>query len=492
MSRVFLRPFLPAAVLCAISALALMLGSVILLSISVLLIVFTLIWALMFSKGTSMFAPAILSCICGALVLVSGIVQHLSLVAPIDELSGGTVSFNGVVTDISNEYIYTIRATSGDLSRGKFVSFIYDADYSVGDIVSINGEVRALDDEYRFYNLSNGVIGNINAQSVKSLGYKNNASRFFYELSNYISGVIDKYLPDSEASFSKALSVGSNSALTYYQRESIQGAGVSHLVVVSGLHLGVICGAVIKLTRKLKASRYITVLCATAAAVLIVGLCSFGISAIRSGIIYLIMLFGLLIFRRSDSLNSLCAAVTVMLVASPYLLGNVSFLLSVAATFGLLVLSPILEEFVVFDNLKCSKYILKLLEFIRENICISFSTALATLPILIAFFGQFSLVSVLANLLLTFPVSVLLVLTLLGVLFSGLGVVAKAVFFVGQYLCSYVLFIIDLLGKNGRFTLSMDSRLWFTALLLVLYACLLIFIFREKISERRKQRETDG
>ncbi len=491
MDKFFLRPFLPAAILCVISALAIILNNALLLAVAVFAIVFLLAFAFLFKRRTSVFMPAIVAVMCGIAVLISGAFQYARSVNSINDILGKQISFKGCITDADNENVYTVRSSSGDFSHGKYVVFLNGAEHSVGDIVSVRGVLREHDDKYRLYNLSNGILAQIQIDEIAVIGHKDSAATFFSALSDYISSVINNYLPANEAAFTEALTVGSKSSLTQIQNDSIRGAGVSHLVVVSGLHLGVVCGAVIMFTRKLKVSRYITVLCAIGAAVLIIGLCGFGISAIRSGIIYFIMLLGLLIFRKSDPLNSLCLTVCIMLIASPFLLGNISFLLSVAATFGLVVLSPIMIDIVNLDNLKCSKIVHKLIIFTRDNICISIATALTTLPILIAFFGSISLSSVLANLLLTYPVSVVLVLALLGVLFSGFGFISQCIFFVQRYICTYSLFVIELLGANGRFTLSLDNRLWFAALLLVIYICFLIYNFYTKLSDRRKRSENN-
>jgi competence protein ComEC len=127
-------------------------------------------------------------------------------------------------------------------------------------------------------------------------------------------------------------------------------------------------------------------------------------SVMRSGIMYLIYLAGMIVQRRADSLNSLGIAVLILCVVNPYAAADVGLLLSFAATLGLIVVSQPMNEW-----MKARYAGMRRGRTLVSSTCATLSTTagavLTTLPIILLSFGTISLIAPLANILELVPSS---------------------------------------------------------------------------------------
>lgn len=139
-----------------------------------------------------------------------------------------------------------------------------------------------------------------------------------------------------------AMAVGERSFLDAGISGSFRAAGVSHVLVVSGLHLSLLCLGVGALLRRLLRGRVwpaglLTMLC-VAAYMLLTGLT---VSILRAGILALMALSAPLFLRAADTLNSLGLALLVLLAVNPYAACDYGLLLSFGATLGVLCFSTL-------------------------------------------------------------------------------------------------------------------------------------------------------
>lgn len=125
---------------------------------------------------------------------------------------------------------------------------------------------------------------------------------------------------------------------------SIKVAGLAHLVAVSGAHLVIVTGFVTLLLKKLRVPRKLSVALQTLFLMSYVVLVGFPVSCIRAAIMSGVTLFALLAKRRSSSISALGITVMAMVAFDPSVVYQLSFQLSVAATLGIVVFMPLLNE----------------------------------------------------------------------------------------------------------------------------------------------------
>ena len=219
------------------------------------------------------------------------------------------------------------------------------------------------------------------------------------------------------------------------------------------------------------------------AIMLVLGVCGFHISAIRSAITYLVMLLGMLIKRRADALNSLGFAVFLIAVLNPQIAGSRSFLLSISATFGVVYLSPKLTNISLPKTLSGVRG--SLIKKLCISVLVSVSALICILPILIFTFGYISVASVFVNLLITYAVSLALITTILGVITGLIPLLGTLVLTVASALGSYVMWVINFLGRSEIFVLYFNTggKFIFSALSVIAIVGIIYLDARKKRKE---------
>lgn len=198
---------------------------------------------------------------------------------------------------------------------------------------------------------------------------------------------------DDEYSVLAALTLGSKSELTSATRQTFSSTGASHVLALSGLHLGILVSLLVLLLRPLRSRRsmrwFVTValILMVWAFVLLTG-CS--ISIIRAATMLTIMLLASLRGEGYASLNNLLLAVFVILALSPQSIMDVGFQLSFVAVFFILYFNPYFQDF------KRRLHRRALWPFV-DFLYVTVVAQLATAPIVASVFGQLPVWFLLTN-----------------------------------------------------------------------------------------------
>lgn len=256
--------------------------------------------------------------------------------------------------------------------------------------------------------------------SMPSLG------RMRVRIRGAISGRIDLLFPKN-AELVRAFVLGDRSGLDDETREAFSRTGITHLICISGLHISTLASAVSKLL-SLKFSRR-TAAFGTLAVVLLYGfLIGFPASLVRATVMFAVYSIAPVVGMPSDPITRLAAALLGMLVLNPFCVYDGGFVLSFAASAGILLLSEPLESLLGADRLKHLKphphkgirLFQRLVRYFPLLLCTTLAAQLATLPAVIAYFGSQSLISISVNLL-TIPLAMTAYpLALIALLISGI------------------------------------------------------------------------
>lgn len=201
----------------------------------------------------------------------------------------------------------------------------------------------------------------------------------------------------------RALVIGDRSGIDREQRAAFNRAGVGHLLAISGLHVGIVAAATFTLLRWLLAWlpcllwRAWVLRCA--AALTLVPVVGYGLlagmspSTQRAVIMVSVGLAAMLAQKDQDLLNTLAAAALVILLVSPPALFSVSFQLSFAAVLAIVYgLSCLPKHWRRAPG--------RLLPVVTAFFWVSLLAQLGTLPLVMGYFDQVSLVGLAANILL--------------------------------------------------------------------------------------------
>ncbi len=214
-----------------------------------------------------------------------------------------------------------------------------------------------------------------------------------------------------------AVVFGDRSLLSYELRRSLTNAGLSHIAAVSGMHLSTVVLLLTFLGRCIFGNGRLCTLLCIAAVVGFTLITGAGYSVVRSCIMSLIILFARLFRRDADSLSSLGAAATVMLLFNPMVIYNAGFQLSALSTLGILLFVPIA------DSRLCK--LPKPVRIFAEAAVISLSAQLGLFPVLIFQFNSFPTYFLLSNLLAAPLIAAAMLFGLMLPLFSEIAPIAE-------------------------------------------------------------------
>lgn len=200
-----------------------------------------------------------------------------------------------------------------------------------------------------------------------------------------------------------ALALGNKTAISNETRHLYSIAGISHVLALSGLHLGIIYTMIMLLfpKKRLRVFSQCLILLFIWGYVLLTG---FSFSVVRSAI--MLTIFGVLSVanRKGMSLNTLSFAVIVMLVFHPKALWDVGFQLSFMAVLAILLFyQPIRAIFGTISN--------RFLRYVVDVISVSLAAQIGTFPLVLHYFGQFSNYFMLSNIIIIPVVCVILFLS---------------------------------------------------------------------------------
>ena len=213
-----------------------------------------------------------------------------------------------------------------------------------------------------------------------------------------------------------AMSLGDKSALTRDLKETYSISGASHVLALSGLHLGIIYMLLSAFLprRRWPALSQLLIILFIWAFVFLVGM---SVSVVRSAI--MLTVYGLLSIGNRDkmSVNALAFTAIVMLMWSPAWLFDVGFQMSFLAVFAILLFVPLFED--VFS----AKYLMehRWIKRIWGLVVVSCSAQLGVAPLIAFYFGRFSTYFLLTNFIVIPAAMVILWLSIVVLLFPSLA-----------------------------------------------------------------------
>ena len=339
------------------------------------------------------------------------------------EGSEATVTF--VVRDTltasaySSEHLVTVTHLNGEATNGKaIVKLDGSAPFLTGDTVSCACTVMPLDadnyveNRHLQYRADGATVllflTDMTTVTVQA-GEQGILVRTVNSLHIRAMGRIRTYVKGESGALAAAMLLGERAVLSADALQDFRYAGVSHLLALSGLHLGILVLLAEKLLLGVGLSRKWRI---SALLLLMLGylvITGFPISLLRAALMLLLVQLAFLFHTRADTLTSLFTAGAVMLLISPVAFFSTSFQLTLLATFGILTIGSLSR--ILFRRLQKRRGIgFKLLLFIFSSLLLTLAASLFTYPIQCFTFGEVSLITPLSNLLLILPTTVFLYL----------------------------------------------------------------------------------
>ncbi len=342
----------------------------------------------------------------------------------------------------------------------------------LGDRLKLNVSYRKIQDEYKYSFYSEGIylsaFSNVNYGSVKT-------QKGIYQLAGNVRRHINSRILNNtdNAHVLMAVLTGERAYMSNEFYETVKNSGVSHIIVVSGMHLAIISLGIERILRLFFKNEILINAILLSFVFFMCVICGMSISVMRAGIVYLIRAVYKVINRNSNNVHCLSFAALLVVFINPYAIFSVVFKLSFASTFGILVLPQLFDE-------KFTEYTEKsrILSGVADAVYVSLSAYLMTLPICISVFGYVSVVAVLVNILVSLATTVMLSFLVLAVVFGFVTVLEKLFFIIADMMADYFIKIVDYFGNLNYSTVTLRNPTLLTILLLAVYLIFYVVYFK--------------
>ena len=184
-----------------------------------------------------------------------------------------------------------------------------------------------------------------------------------------------------------AITLGDEAELDPGLDEAMRVVSLTHITAVSGAHFAIILGAAVAVIAWLPGGSWRVGALLIGLPVVLIPLVHPSPSVLRASITAAVTGLAILLGRRSQALTALMATALILLCADPWLATNFGFVLSVAATGGIVLLcDPVAKVLAKFMP-----------EALAKTISVPFCAQVACAPVLVLLAPQLSPYAVLAN-----------------------------------------------------------------------------------------------
>lgn len=283
-----------------------------------------------------------------------------------------------------------------------------------------------------------------------------------------------KLLGEKNGATASAMVLGQKKGMDSEVKALYQGAGISHLLAISGLHLSLIGAGLFGLLKKVRLPVTLSAGISTWILIVYAQLTGMGISTRRALVMFLLFLAAGLLKRTPDLPTSLAVAALLLLVPKPQRILDAGFQLSFSAVLGIAWMIPVLQDgwedaapsLRVTDGVAgwniARAAIVRACRFLCKNILAGLGITMTMLPFLLIHFYEWSPWSVLLNLA-VIPLMGILLPCLIGLqLVARLTALAHCLELPQHLLCAAIEAIFSCYEQLCRFTTALPGSILHT------------------------------
>ncbi len=231
--------------------------------------------------------------------------------------------------------------------------------------------------------------------NIEEIEIKNSSKNIFYKIKNIVYNRVEK-IPYNEYIYTYIL--GKNNNLELETLNNYRLNGISHLFALSGLHVSIFSLILLSIFKKLKINKTISYILTCSLLYLFSFISGFSPSILRATIFFTLISFNKLYNLNITETNLLYITFSLLVLSNPYIIYNLSFILSFTTTYFILLTSK---------YFKSKNIIITLLS-------ISTLSFISTIGLSIYFFGSINPVGILLNIIfvplvsyIVFPVTII-------------------------------------------------------------------------------------
>lgn len=338
--------------------------------------------------------------------------------------------------------------------------------FEIGDVVEFSGELREMRENtnpklfnYRNFYINKSIFSGIFSEDVRKVGTSGDVFLILKRhFNNFVENTFNKSLSIQNSDIMKRIFLGTKYDLEF--EENVREIGISHILAVSGLHIGIIYFLFTFIFKFLPISKLLREVLIIILLILYSNLIGNPSSVLRAIIYISVITYTKLSGRIVDNLNSLFVTAFIILVFKPYGIFDLGLYFSFLSVLGIILILPRMSkknDGVVISSLK-----------------VTFAISILIIPIMLNSFGEFSIMSFIGNLII---VPFFVICIILGFFMLLLGVISiKFSILIGFF----VEIVLNLIRENIEFLNFINLKFEFyemNKIFLILYYICLYIVF---------------
>lgn len=328
----------------------------------------------------------------------------------------GYVTLTGIVSrdpDVRSQHV-NLRVQAETLTQDGTAMAVHGAvlvqaprygDYAYGDRVRVTGSLLTPPEfdtfSYRDYLARQNIHAMIPnaAVTVRDRHQGKPWYDVIYGIKAKAQQTIDRLLPSPQAPLLSGILLGVETAIPDPVREAFNRTGTTHIIAISGANIVIILRVLMGLWTPVAGRNravWIALCCVGGYAVMVGG----NPAVVRAAIMGSLAVIAGRLGRRAYGLTTLAFSAWVMTLWNPMVLWDVGFQLSVAATIGLVLFSQDFENLLEsgLERLFARPTARQITDWLSEPLAVSLAAQITTTPLILLYFGRFSIVGLVANL----------------------------------------------------------------------------------------------
>ncbi|WAW14202.1 ComEC/Rec2 family competence protein [Peptostreptococcus equinus] len=337
--------------------------------------------------------------------------------------------------------------------------------FRIGDIISLSGKKQDLDNLHiKKFNYGRYLKSQDFTESIiLEYGQKESTSNYFEMIGKFKNEIIDinKIMFKQNSAILNSMLLADKSGLTQDEKYIFSDTGTSHIMAISGLHIGIIVGVLVAVFGSMNRFRNIFIIYT----ILFIynQVIGGGPSTMRAILMCTGASISYYLKRDLDLVNLIFVLAGFLIAMNKYIIYNISFDLSYLSVLSIVVFKKYIKEY-VYSNF----------------LAISLSVSILTMPLVLYVFNSISLITILANAIVVPLLGVIIVLDIFTIITYKISFIISSLFsLTDNLLLNFLKKVLSILGADGfnNFNLTnVDIKL----ILIYYFYILMISIYLER------------
>ncbi len=301
-------------------------------------------------------------------------------------------------------------------------------------------------------------------------------SNFLYSIKNYtynkILNKINSIFTPTTASISAALILADRSNMTTEIKEIFSITGIAHILALSGFHIGIIASIIYLLLSFISNRPLLKVIIFTISISSFIFLVGAPESAVRAGLMAILFVVGKTLQRNANALNIISIVIIITILIKPDFIYSISFQLSSISVLSIFLFFQIVKQCLETICHKKSKII--------NAVSLTISASIISAPVVAYYFGFFSIISPITNLLIIPIMSFGLINIIITLILSFIPFLAEIYSGTVEFIFTICINLIKFISEFNLIAIK-GKAIFIPTLILSIF---LIYIFTSKKSKQ--------